>query len=273
MAEDVDARDVAINRATPERKAQLDGLAAQLSQQLPAGRTVQILNVDPLTGNPAAIRVEISKEENGPGSRATPVQQALTHLKTIRPLLGLGTGHPAEFVASVASTTSGGAEAVHFQQHYKGIPVFDATLTVRFAATGQLVETLGRSVSVEQDMLAVPRLRPEQSVVIAANHVAGVRERTGETVDPFGQGSASPSIDVSGFTPRVITAFADRPEHPTLFEAGPFGAPVEASLVWFPLGAELVLAWEVLLTVGDDDEHHRTVVDSNDGRILYYRQQ
>ncbi len=273
MAEDLDARDVAGNRATPERKAQLDALAAQLSRQLPHVRKVRIVDLDPLTGNPAVIRVEMSTEETGPGSRATPAQQALTHLKTIRPLLGLGTGQPAEFVASSASTTSGGAEAVHFQQRYKGIPVFDATLTVRFATTGELVETLGRSVSVEQDMPVVPRLRAERAVLIAANHVAGVRERTGGSDDPFGQTSTSLSIDVSGFTPRVITAFVDRPEQLTLFEAVPFGAPVEASLVWFPLGSELVLAWEVLLTVGDDEEHHRTVVGSDDGRILYYREQ
>ncbi len=219
------------------------------------------------------IRVEVSKGETGPTGGATPVQQALTHIQTIRPLLGLGASQSAEFVASSAATTSGSAQAVHFQQRYKGIPIFDATLTVRFSATGELVETLGRSVSVERDLPVVPQLRAERAVMIAANFVGAAGERTGEEVDPFGQTSTSPPIDLSAFTPRVITAFADRPDQPTLFEAGPFGAPLEASLVWFPLGADSALAWEVLLTMGDDDEHHRIIVDSNDGRILYYRHQ
>jgi hypothetical protein len=70
------------------------------------------------------------------------IMRALDYVQTISPAMGLLT-QAAEFVAdSTVQETSSGARAVNLQQRYKGIPIFQAATTVRFAPDGALIDTL-----------------------------------------------------------------------------------------------------------------------------------
>src|SRR5262249_29645361 len=201
------------------------------------------------------------------------VQRALDHVRNIRGALGLTATQSAEFAADPHyQETSSGAIAVHLQQQYKGIPIFQANEAVRFAPDGALKETAGSSVTITQDLPVSVNLSVMEAVQKAVEYIAAPTPGAETQTDQFGEPMPSPTIDLSGFTPKVIAAFANKPEHPTVLEAGPFGDEIKANLIWFPLEDTLKLAWEVILTMPNYEGQYRTIVDANDGEILYCRQ-
>ena len=139
-----------------------------------------------------------------------------------------------------------GAVAVHLRQHYKGIPIFQAAQTVRFAPNGTLQDTTGSSVTLNQELAASPTLSVQEAVLRAAQYVAvpgpdelGAKDQFGEPMNPS-------QVSLTGFQPKVIAIFPDKPESPTVLEAGPFGDQIKASLVWFPLAMDdLRLTWKL----------------------------
>ncbi|MGH3118463.1 MAG: M36 family metallopeptidase, partial [Gaiellales bacterium] len=229
---------------------------------------VNIARFEARTGNPAAI-----VSESAPAEAGNYVQRALDHVRTIGRALGLAATQPAEFIADPnVQTTGSGAVAVHLQQHYKGIPIFQAAETVRFAPNGALQETAGSSITVSSEIPLAPRLSGPQAVLKAAQHAAAPDADEAGKRDPFGEPLRATRVDVSGFAPQVIATFASKPDRPMVLEAGPFGDEIKASLIWFPLGEELRLSWEVLLTMPDHEGQYRTMVDAETGEILYCKQ-
>jgi extracellular elastinolytic metalloproteinase len=90
--------------------------------------------------------------------------------------------------------------------------------------------------------------------------------------DEFGQPLKLTRVDLTGFAPNIIAAFADKPERLTMLEAGPFGDKIKASLLWFLLDGDLRLTWEVIITMPNYEEQYRALVDADNGEILYCRQ-
>lgn len=269
MSRELDVRDFRDSVAPPAGAEAVAALADEVSARLPGEERIRIEQVDRTTGNPSLIASEGSPPEEGDY-----VRRALAHVQSIGPALGFA-ARPAEFVADPAvQEASSGAKAVYLQQRYKGIPVFQAAQTVRFAPDGALHSTAGSSISVEADLEARPPLSASEAVAAAAAHVAepdpdeqGARDHFGEPLEP-------PRVDLAGFEPSVLAGFPGIPERPTTLAPGPFGAPITASLVWFPLGAELglALAWDVLITMPGYAGQYQTLVDAQSGRILYCRQ-
>ena len=180
---------------------------------------------------------------------------------------------PAEYGADEhVAETSSHAVTVHLQQQYKGIPIFQATQVVRFAPDGSLSETAGSSVPVTGDIEAMPTLPVREAVVRAAQHVAVPDADEEGGVDEFGEPLDLPRLDLTGFEPKAIASFSNRPDLPAVFERGPFGGSITASLVWFPLGDALRLGWEINLAMPGYAGEYRTIVDAKDGEILYCRQ-
>lgn len=70
----------------------------------------------------------------------------------------------------------------------------------------------------------------------------------------------------------MIAAFPNTPAHSAVLEQGPFGDQIKASLTWFPVGGELKLGWDVLLTFPKYERQYDVVVDANTGEILYSHQ-
>lgn len=268
MAREIDRRDHAKNRATAERGAELAAIAAAASDGLSGAHRVRVRRLDAATGNPTEI---IS--EQAPAQTGNYLQRALDHVHGIGRVLGLTATQPAEFIADPnIQRTSSGAVSVHMQQYYKGIAIFQAAETVRFAPDGRLTQTVGSCVTVDHDLAVLASLSARQSVLKAAKHIAVPSPDEQGGKDKFGQSLKLTQVDLTGFEPNIITAYPDKPEQLSLFEAGPFGDQIKASLIWLPLSGELRLAWEVLITMPKQQGQYRTLVDAADGEILYCRQ-
>lgn len=271
MSREVDRRELNANKLTSAREAELRALASRISDELHGAPLVTIVQFDAMTGNPGGVRFEwLLTVPTGEGGH---IQRALALIHKISRVLGLAPGQSAEFMAnSHVQATSSSAKVVHLRQQYKGIPIFESILTVRFAQDSTLTETIGRCVTVDRDLSVSSRLTIQEAVLKAAQHVAVPDEDEQEDTDPFGQPLHPEGIDLTGFEPQVISAFAHKPERPTVLEAGPFGGQIKASLTWFPLADELRLAWECALVMPNRTSQFRTLVDTSDGTILYCRQ-
>ena len=268
MSREIDRRDFSQRRTILNRDAELRSLASAVSDRLPGAHRIRIARFDGVTGNPAAVASEAAPAEAG-----NYVQRALDHVRGISRALGLTATQPAEFVADPDyQTTSSGAVAVHLQQAYKGIPIFQAAEAVRFEPNGAIKETVGSTVTVPEDVTVAPTLKVQEAVLRAARHVAVPHEDEQGHKDPFGEPLELPSVNLEGFEPRVIAAFPEKPEKLTVLDAGPFGDKVKASLLWFPLGDALRLTWEVILTMPAYRGQYRTLVDAENGEIQYCRQ-
>jgi extracellular elastinolytic metalloproteinase len=268
VSREIDRRDFSATRISPSREEELQSVAAEVSDRLPGEHRVAVAEVDATTGNAALV-----VSESAPAEREHYVRRALEHVQGIGQVLSLESTEPAEYVADEhVAETSSHAVTVHLQQQYKGIPIFQATQAVRFAPDGALTETGGSSVPVTEDVDALPGLPVSDAALRAARHVAVPDADEEGAVDEFGEPLELPRVDLTGFEPRAIASFPNRPDLPTVLEQGPFGDPITASLVWFPLGDSLRLGWEVKLAMPEHAGEYRTIIDANDGEILYCRQ-
>ena len=267
MSKDKDVRDFSINRASPHRVDALNAQAALVSQGLPGSHHIRIAQFDATTGNPSAVVSEAAPAAPG----GDYVKRALEHVHAISPALGL-TAQAPEFAADpVVQETSSGARAVNLHQRYKGISVFQAAQTVRFAPDGALVDSIGTSVSADGDVPVSSKLSVEQAVRKAAEYVAAPDPDATDAKDPFGSSMAPPSLDITGFQPKVEATFPNLPEQPAVLARGPFGAEIRAHRIWFK-ASHLKLAWEMLLTMPTGAGQYTVIVDANDGEILFCKQ-
>ena len=186
MSREIDTRDFTTSRVTPNRTQQLHAAAANISNQLAGAHRVRIAQFNAVTGNPSAVVSDNAATEVGDY-----VRRALEHVQVIGPALGLA-AQPAEFLADPqVQKTNSDARAVNLQQRYKGIPIFQAAVTVRFDPKGTLTDTVGDTVSVGPDLPVAPQLSVQQAVLRAAEHVAtpppdeqGVKDQFGESLMP-----------------------------------------------------------------------------------------
>jgi extracellular elastinolytic metalloproteinase len=268
MSREMDRRDFTTNKVTPTRQDALNTLAADVSEQLPGEHRIRIGGYDAVTGNPSMVVSEAAPAEQG-----NYIERAMEHMQGIGAVLGLESAEMPEYVPdpNIQKTTSG-AVAVHLQQYYRHIPIFQASETVRFAPDGALTETAGSTISISEYYEVEPRTSAQAAVLHAARHVAEPDPDEMDQTDPFGEPLAAASVDLAGWQPVIMAAFTDQPEQPAVFEAGPFAENIKTSLIWFPLGEELRLAWEVILTMPGYQGQYRTLVDAVTGEILYCRQ-
>jgi extracellular elastinolytic metalloproteinase len=276
MARELDKRKVHMNRVAPA-KENLRTFEADASESLKGEQKVHIEKFDPLTGNPSIV-----VSESSPAIKNNYVQRALDHLQSIHTVLGFAENQSPEFVPDPhVQKTSAGAAAVHVHQHYKGIPIFQATETVRFSPDGALKETVGNPVTVAQELTPSPKVSIQDAVLKAAAHVAVPQEDERNQVDPFGQSVPQPAVDLTYFVPKIVTSFEEKPDRPSVLEPGPFADKITCKLIWFPLGSDessggggsnLRLTWEVILTMPNFAGQYRVLVDAENGEILYSKQ-
>jgi extracellular elastinolytic metalloproteinase len=272
MGREIDSRNFSVDKTEDQeaRQSELENIAAEISNSvLPGNHQIRIESFDAATGNPAVIASEAAPAEEG-----NYVQRALDHVQFISSALGLEPSQPTEFAPDPnVQETSSGAKSVHLQQQYKGIPIFQAAQTVRFAPNDRLTETVGSSVTFAQERAVSPRLSVEEAVLKAAQFVATPDPDEREATDQFGEPLNPVSVEVTGFVPKVVAAFTDKAEQPTVLESGPFGDRIVASLIWFvPNEDEPRLAWEVVLTMPNYEGQYRTMIDAETGEVLYSHQ-
>jgi extracellular elastinolytic metalloproteinase len=267
MSRELDVREKLGTVLTPERASTLRAAADEFSRDLPGDQAVRIEEFDAATGNPAVVTSQAAPAEDGDF-----VQRALDHVQGLGGVLGFSAEQPTEVVPDVVvQETSSGAHAVNLHQQHRGIPVYDAARTVRFAPGGEVTEVVGRTITVDGEEPTQPKLTVEEAVRRAAEHVAQPDADEEDAVDAFGEPLPPQTVDLEGFEPKVVAAFPDKPDMPAVLEAGPFGDVIRANLIWFPL-EQLSLAWEVLLTLGNHDAQYRTILDAETGEILLCKQ-
>jgi extracellular elastinolytic metalloproteinase len=255
MAHEFDLRESTFNLPPLEHSHAFHARAELVSDRLPGPHRVRITTFNGITGNPSAV---IS--EDAPAHDADWVERAAAHVEALHPLLALRGADALTFrpVAHVAQTSSG-AQVVHLDQQHHGVPIFEAALTVRFDPSGKIESTIGNPASVANAPSAQPKLSAQDAVLLAARHVA-------QPHPPYHGG-----LDLAGFEPTARLP-ARGPEQTTVLEQGPFGREVEASLVWFELGSQLVLAWRTLLTFPEAVAQYQVVVEATSGLMLSCRQ-
>jgi extracellular elastinolytic metalloproteinase len=261
LTRNVDVRSFQQSQLSDERIGALHDLASQAAARLPGDAGVEITRFDATTGNAAAVR----------SLRAEPVAgdlvlAALRHAYAIAPAFGLAETL-REFVPDPAvQRIASGGSVVHLHQHYKGIPVFQAELTVHFTPDRAISETVGSVIAVGgeeagRDVLA------QDAVLTAARHVSQPAEAP--RVDQFGQSYAPATIDVTGFTPEILVAFPASVAQFTAFAPGPFGGPITASLLWFPVGNTVHLGWSISMISPQAGPAFWTIVSTTTGEVLY----
>jgi extracellular elastinolytic metalloproteinase len=264
MPREFDARESGAVAVSDTRLVELKEVAAATSDGLPGAHRIVIGATDEATGNPSLV---VSHD----ASAATPdtyIAEASAHLRAIFPVLGLREGAETAFrVDPTVARTTAGAAAVHAQQEYKGILVFQASEVVRFAPTGVLEDTAGKSVTVTGDPSPDPTLSSVDAAVAAVQFVATPAADELDQTDEFGEPLHTVAVDTSGFAPTVVSEDASA-ERRTTLEGAPLEEPVHASLVWLPLDAGLRLTWQVVLTL-PTTEQWRVLVDAADGNVLY----
>jgi extracellular elastinolytic metalloproteinase len=233
----------------------------------------------PSEGPAGAHRVRISAAQAaGLTALAQPqmgnyIQRALSQVQTLHEEMGLAPSQPNEFIADPrVQTTSSGAVAVHLQQQYKSIPIFQAAQTVQFTPNGELSDTLGTTVYVPDEIDVTPTITVQEAALKAAQYLATPQPDDAEMKDPFGGPLSPATIDLSNWTPNVSAVFANMADSPAVLDAGPFAEPLRASLMWFSLGEALRLAWHVTLTLPRFTGQYRVLVDAASGEILYCHQ-
>jgi len=180
----------------------------------------------------------------------------------------------------VPQQTSSAAQVVHFQQFYRGVPVFRSTHTVRFAPGGQGADVLGDDLVLTTEVDTAPTMVAEQAVAVAAKHLASVVPR--KVKDEFGQVATQASVRLEGFQPQVIAGFPTLPSQPTVVDwvavspdapasEKPFSKPIPTHLVLFDQPASPRLGWYAIFTRETKFEQYAVIVsaDRAAGEILY----
>lgn len=268
MTREIDRRETSPPPRIENRVEEIRALASDVSDRLPGAHRVRAASLDEPTGGAA-----VFESDSAPAEEGDYVRRALDHLQRISPALGLTEGQPAEYAADPnPQLASSGAVTVHLQQHHQGIGIFQAAEAVRFAPDGALQETVGASIAVAGDQEVAPSLDVAEAVLAAARHVAEPDPDEEGEVDSFGEPQVVQRVDLAGFEPTVVAAFADQADRRTVLAPGPFGEEIRAGLVWFPLGDGLRLAWEVITTMPLHAGAYRTLVDAESGEVLYCKQ-
>jgi extracellular elastinolytic metalloproteinase len=272
MSREIDRSAPVINRVLPAQ-AEPMSRARDNADRLPEEQWDRNARFNPGHDNPVSDPAEVRFMEE-----SVYIEQALSHMRQKSKQKfdqdsGLDVSQPAEYVADPqVQKTSSGAVAVYLHQQYNGIPIFMAAPTVFFSPDGKLDDDAGNIVNVAHHAIVPPKLSVQEAVLRAAQRVAVPDEDERARVDQFGEPLGMPTVDLSEFKPVIIDAFSYKNEQPTILEAGPFGDEIKASLVWVPVDDDLRLAWEVLITMPDYDGQYRTIVDAENGEILYCRQ-
>src|SRR6185295_2584800 len=217
------------SRITGKRMKALTRRTEEVSAALSAGHKLRVTKFDPTTGNAALVVSGAATVSQG-----NYVQRSLDHLHAIGSTLGLAPTQPVEFVPDHhVQRTSSGAVAVHLRQHYKGIPIFQAAQTVRFAPNGALQETAGTAITIDTEEGVAPKLSVTDATLRAAQQVATPHNDELKSKDQFGEPQEPKTVDLKGFVPKLVMMFKNQPEQSAVLEAGPFGDKFSASLIWF----------------------------------------
>lgn len=163
-------------------------------------------------------------------------------------LFGLSPAQVAALDTDASYTNpAGNISWVRLKQRLGDLDVFRGTITLALTPAGEVARTTGQLAAGLPEALGtpVPALAASEAVVAAAAAL-------GVDLSP------TDLVPVEG--PPTATR--------AMFEAGPFNRPVEAELLYFPLGRGAVeVAWS--MTLWGDRDSYWVIVSAEDGFLLW----
>jgi extracellular elastinolytic metalloproteinase len=265
MVHEIDTRNFTTNLATDARSSELSRSASSVSERLPGTHTVSIPALNSFTGTPNSLL-----SNNAPSTEGSLIEQALNFVTQTSAAFGFTSDEPVEFVPDpTIETTSSEGKAVHLQQTYRGIPVFQMVRTVRFSSDNAIIDVVGNNVNLLPEINITPQINAIQALTAAAQYVANPDE-TETMTDGWGQQMTPLRVDLTDYTPQVLMTFP-MPSQPTVFDKGPFADPISAHLVLFYQNPETRLGWYVQIIMPNYKNQYEVIVsaDRTEPEILY----
>jgi extracellular elastinolytic metalloproteinase len=265
MVLEIDTRNFTINRATDARMNELSQATSSVSEQLPGNQNVSVAFLNSFTGTPNSLL-----SNNSPSTEGSLIDQALSFVTRTSTAFGFTPGEPVEFVPdSTIETTSSESKAIHLQQTYRGIPVFQMVRTVRFSPSNAISDVVGNNVNLPPEINIAPQIDVTQAVTSAAQYVATPNETEAMT-DGWGQPMTPIRVDLTDYTPQVLVTFP-LPSQPTVLDKGPFADLISAHLVLFYQNPETRFGWYVRIALPDYHDQYEVIVsaDRSNPEILY----
>ncbi len=180
----------------------------------------------------------------GPASRA-----ALEYVQRHKQDFGLTGSDIREIsVSSEVASAHNGITHVYLQQRHRGIDVHNGLLTVNVRGDGRVLSAGSRFVA------RIASLAGGQSARKAAREAA---------VAAAGHLKLAPSKEI-----RAIARKGGRQEATTLSDGGIAARPIEAKLVWMPVGKAVRLAWSVEIEERGGEHWWVAFVDAETGKSL-----
>jgi extracellular elastinolytic metalloproteinase len=174
---------------------------------------------------------------------------ALQHLKAARQQMGLtGADINEVVVSSSVQSRHNGVTHVYLQQRHAGIDVWNGVANVNIAADGSVISIGNRLVPNVAALAAGQSAR--KSGVDAASAAAGhLKLKARKAFDVVSRkGGASQAV--------------------TLSDGGVAVRPIEARLVWLPVGKALRLAWSVEIEATEGGAWVYAFVDAESGEAM-----
>lgn len=238
----------------------------------------EALKVNSFTGSPAELKIP-GYRPSGQSTDAL-INDAMRVAQEMTATGFAGDAQPPEFIPdSKVDTTSAETKVVHLHQHYRGIPLFQMTQTVRFSRDE--MDIVGTSLPLQQRDLPIdPVISAREAVLTAAQHLASTAPRDVGNRDGWGQPMPPIPLDLSSFDPTIVATFS-MPSHPTVFEKGPFDYPIRAHLVFFYQGRDasnsqmVRLGWNLDFYLPQASGQFQVIVGADQttrGEILYAKE-
>jgi extracellular elastinolytic metalloproteinase len=241
----------------------------KISKKTIGNYNISIKNIDTFSGNPSDIIVE-----SAPKTANNYVTRSLDYLNNISTTFGFDKSNEQqpEFDADPhVQKTSSNATAVHVNQNYKGIPIFQASTTVKFTPNDEINGSAGNVFTITKELNDSITISSSDAVMKVIEFMKEAPQESSHE-DQFGEIGNAPRLNLDNFSPQIDEERNDK-QRTTFFKKGPFGDRIKAGLTWFPLNSnDFRLGWEMITTMPNFSDQYLTIVDTIDGKILYNHQ-
>ena len=230
---------LATAEARPAQTSALSALSESLSGAL-------LSSLDGTTGvtsslyNPSGFLTEPAQGE--------PLQIADRFLRDNLTVLGLDASDldDYEVTDSVFSAVSG-VTHIYLRQRHQGLPVYNAQLQIHVARDGRISGVNNAFVPGVARLAksATPATAAEEAVLSAAAHLKRPMLRRPQLLGPAEGQAQTTSMEAATLSRE----------------------PVEAELMWLPVGADLMLVWRFQLHMPDSQHIYDITVDASGGKL------
>ena len=266
MPKEIDEREQSVKAASAVDPSFVLSTFSDVSGLFGQNVKVQIKDLDALTNTPGTVVLTNLQVEAKTVDAAVAVALKLTD--QFSQSSGFGAGSKAEFVPDPGvKSTSSGIQTVTLIQHIRGIPIFMVARKVNLFPD-RVEMAGGQALILESQVPTAPAVQAEVALMVAAREVTAPDPQP--QLDPITkQPMVLPQVDLSQFQPRIIAGF-NLPSLPTVYDQGPFDAPITANLLIFSpdkLGRPR-LCWEFRIALPQGADPYRVIVAADDPQNL-----